>query len=265
MGYIVVNNSGKIEVVELDEFLSVAAIEGFPSPRYLLQVDQEKAYVSDLKSTSMTVVDLKSNEIAGTIECGKSTDRMVMTSDKVFACNWSAYYNNEENNTISVIDGINDDFIEYIEVTKEPNSIVLDKNQNIWVLCSGGFMNEEIPALYCIDGNSHAILKKLKFPEIASNPGHLTINPAGDSLLFLNNDIFIMDLEEDAIPLNSLISLDDKVVNGFSSDPVDGKIYVYNAVNYQQNGLVHVYNRDGEFLKNIEVGIIPGYISFSQP
>src|SRR6187551_1734336 len=46
-GYIVVNNSQKVEVVNMENFQSVGTIAGVRSPRYILPVSNSKAYVSD--------------------------------------------------------------------------------------------------------------------------------------------------------------------------------------------------------------------------
>ena len=54
LGFIVVNNSGKIEVVNMDNFRSVNTITGLTSPRYFLPVSESNAYVSDLYSGSIT-------------------------------------------------------------------------------------------------------------------------------------------------------------------------------------------------------------------
>lgn len=264
-GYIVVNNSGRIEIAGLNSFSSIQTVEGFLSPRFILQVSSGKAYVSDLKATGISVMDLDNNSIAGMVECGKSTDRMLLFHDKVFACNWSSYYNGEENNTVSVIDAVNNEFLSYIKVTKEPNSIVLDKNDNIWVLCSGGFMNEEIPALYCIDGDGLSVLKKLEFPFINSNPTHLVLNRTKDSLIFINEDVYIMDINDDTIPEEPFILSDGHLFTGCTVDPGSGNIYLSDAIDYQQNGLIQIYDPAGNYMTEIEAGIIPGYICFVSP
>ena len=89
--YIVVNNSGFIYAINSKTVEYQAKITGFTSPRYMTIVSQNKAYVSDLYSTSIAIVDISSNQVAGSVEVGRSTEEMELIGDEVFAANWSGY------------------------------------------------------------------------------------------------------------------------------------------------------------------------------
>ncbi|MEZ4827150.1 MAG: hypothetical protein R3C61_12865 [Bacteroidia bacterium] len=91
-GYLVVNNSKKIEVVSLADFSKIRTITDFASPRYLLPVSSSEAYVSDLFGGSVSVVNLSSGIIKGSIPIPGWTEEMLMTSGKVFICNLSREY-----------------------------------------------------------------------------------------------------------------------------------------------------------------------------
>ncbi len=54
--YIVVNNSGKIEVADQNNMTSAATIDGINSPRYIAFVSDVKAYVTSLYSDSVTII-----------------------------------------------------------------------------------------------------------------------------------------------------------------------------------------------------------------
>ena len=65
--YIVVNNSGKIEVINSGTLVSVATITGLISPRYISFINDYKAYVSSLYSDSVAIINLTDNAISGYI------------------------------------------------------------------------------------------------------------------------------------------------------------------------------------------------------
>ncbi|HRN42736.1 MAG TPA: hypothetical protein PK649_11780, partial [Vicingus sp.] len=134
-GYIVVNNSNKIEVVNISDFTSLATITGFNSPRYMLKINDSKAYVTDLYSNSIQIVNLNSNTISGNISVQGWTEQLVLLNDTAYVCDMT-------NNNILIINTITDVLIDSIKVGISPNSLVIDKNKKLWVMCSGGF-NEE--------------------------------------------------------------------------------------------------------------------------
>lgn len=61
--YLVVNNSGKVEVLDKRNFISISTIAGLRSPRYIEAVSSNKAYISDLYDKAITVIDLSNNSV----------------------------------------------------------------------------------------------------------------------------------------------------------------------------------------------------------
>ena len=55
--FLVVNNSSKIEVVDVATFRSIGNIAPLNSPRYILPIDSSTAYVSDLYEDKIYVID----------------------------------------------------------------------------------------------------------------------------------------------------------------------------------------------------------------
>ncbi|MBE0637361.1 MAG: hypothetical protein IH598_02445, partial [Bacteroidales bacterium] len=153
--WVVVNNSARIEVMKDSDLSSTDAITGFSSPRFLVKVSNEKAYVSDFYSSEIAILNLKSRQIQGFIPIGRSSEQMVMAGGKVFVAFWSNYgFDGLENNQLMVIDPQTNALTDSLLVGKEPNSMVLDAAGKLWVLCSGGFMAEEFPTLHRINPQS---------------------------------------------------------------------------------------------------------------
>ncbi|MBL7918308.1 MAG: hypothetical protein JNM96_07905 [Bacteroidia bacterium] len=80
--YIVVNNSGKIVVCN-EYFVVRRNISGLTSPRYIIPVSNQKAYVSDLYANAISIIDLNKGTKTGSIPCGGWTEKMVMLYNKV--------------------------------------------------------------------------------------------------------------------------------------------------------------------------------------
>jgi hypothetical protein len=163
-----------------------------------------------------------------------------------------------------VVNALGDILVDSVQVGLEPNSMVTDKNGNLWVLCSGGYLNEENPTLWKIAPASREVLAKFTFDDINTSPDNLEKNGAGDSLFFLNRGVFKMAITDIALPDQPFIQEDDgKYFFYLGVDPVNGAIFTSDALDYTKNGFVYRYDAKGNFLEKLDVGIIPGPFAFN--
>lgn len=265
--WVVVNNSAKIEVVNLNDTSSIGSsigsIEGFTSPRFMLPLLGTKAYVSDFVESGISIVYTHNFSISGKIDIGCSSEQMLLANGKVFAAFWSNYgFSHLENNKLMVIDAYTDQLIDSVIVGKEPNAIVLDKQGKLWVLCSGGFASEEKPSLWQIDPENLDILSAFIFPDINASPTSLCIDGEGETLFFLNQGIFQMSVSDLTLPTIPLIAEDGHLFYSLAVDPKSNEIFATDAIDYQQRGLVLRYHPNGTFVDSFRAGIIPGAMVF---
>ncbi|HZY24311.1 MAG TPA: DUF5074 domain-containing protein, partial [Bacteroidales bacterium] len=86
--YIVVNNSGKIEVIDPTTLVSKSTITGLISPRYMAIVNSSKAYVTSLYSDSVIIINLATSSISGYINLRRTSEAIAVLDNKVYASNW---------------------------------------------------------------------------------------------------------------------------------------------------------------------------------
>lgn len=257
VGIISVNNSSKLEFVSTLTLNSLGTLTLAESPRYTVFVDQQKAYVSDLYSDSLKVINPTTQSIIGAIDLKRSSETMAIANGKLFVACWSQLnHPDKENNMVMVVDINTDQVVDSIVVTKEPNSMVLDAEDNLWVLCSGGYLNEEIPALVQINTVTNSVEQTLSFESVANNPTSLNVNTTGDTLFYLDNGVFAYPVSDAALATTPIISQDDRTFYGLST--VENYVVVSDAADYQQNGMVYVYKRNGEEKTSFRAGINPG-------
>ena len=254
--FIVVNNSSKIEVINANTYKTVTTINGINSPRYICFFSEQKAYVSSLYGNKIYIVNPKTFSITGEIQTVCSTEKMLVYDEKVFVCNWSG------GNKILVINGNTDQVIYTVNVVKEPNSIVIDKNNKIWVLCSGGFQHEENAALLKINPDTYEIEKSLYFQSTNAYPVKLCINKTRDTLYYLNNHVFQMSIQANELPVSEYISGSGKTLYGLNISN-ESEIFVSDVADYVQPGTVFRYNAKGELIDSFITGVNPGEIIFT--
>ncbi len=271
LGFIVVNNSGKIYIIDSSTAEFKGSITGLSSPRYIHVINSEKAYITDLYARKITIFDpstfLKTGEIAVSNSKSEfnqhSTEKMIQYKNLVFTNCWS--YDNK----ILVIDKNTDQLIDSIEVFKQPNSLVIDKDNKIWVLTDGGFEGSpygyERPGLLKIDAETREIERTYRFA-LGEHPMSLCLNAGKDSLLFLNRHIWKMATSDKKLPEQAFIqSANINLYGGFYSlaiDPSNSEVYVGDAIDHAQNGVVHRYSPSGKLLDEFKVGISPGGFAF---
>ncbi len=260
-GWIVVNNSHVIFAIDINTFKEVGRIEDLTSPRYIYFVDDHKAYVTQLWDNRIFIVDPTRYEITGVIDVPNmkqgtgSTEQMVGYGKYVY-CNCWSY-----NNSIIKIDTETDRIVDRLTVGVQPTSVVLDKNNKLWTLTDGGFegspLGYEAPALYRIDAESFTIEKVFRL-EFGDTPSELQTNGAGDRLYWLNNDVWSMNVTASQLPVQPFLEQRDTHYYGLTVDPENGEVYVADAIDYQQQGMIYRYSPAGEFIDEFYVGITPG-------
>lgn len=265
--YIVVNNSNYIykanaRTLECDTTKRYL-LDGFYSPRYILPLANDKAYVSDLSGRDLWIVDPSNMSITGSIAMGKPTETMCMVGHEVYVTNWSNYYDNSVmNNTVMVVDAVNDMKVAEIVVGKEPNGMVVDAQGQVWVMCEGAFWDEdmELPSLWKIDPLTKRAICVRTFEATAMC---LAIDPQGEYLYYiLDGDVRRMALNNPAENDTFRISGEGKTFYKIAVNPYNGELYVTDAKNYTVSGAVYRYTSDGLSLGSFRAGICPGFILF---
>lgn len=263
--FIVVNNSKYIYKVNGNTFQcdleNPYQITGFISPRYMLPIASDKAYVSDLASTDLWIINPQTMTHTGTIPMGNSTENMIRVGDEVYVTHWSCFYDHVDNTNVQVIDVNNDVKIADITVGREPNCLVQDKHGYIWVMCEGESLDPSIPSeLWKIDPTTKNSTMVKSFDGKAMN---LAIDPTGTYLYyFRGNAVHRASIESPDVEDDFVIPSDGGNFYKLAVDPNTGDVYVTDAKNYVVDGTVYRYASDGTLITSFEAGICPSFMLF---
>jgi hypothetical protein len=255
-GYIVVNHSGIIHAVDPLTMRLKGSLAGLLSPRYIHFISSRKAYVTDLYASKITIFDPTDMVITGTIPtpAHTSTEQTTSHNDLVFVTCW------HEDNTILVIDSQSDKIVDSIVIGDYPSAIVKDKNQKLWVV-TGGFGSSS--ELYRIDAPSRRVEQVFPMAE-SDNFSKLTLNGSRDTLYYINRSLWRMSVSDQRLPLRPFIER-----GGASNyycvgvDPHTSEIYLSDALDYNQRGVVYRYSPAGELIDKFNTGISPGAFCFA--
>ncbi|MDE6341005.1 MAG: YncE family protein [Muribaculaceae bacterium] len=272
--WIVVNNSNVIFGVDADNFKETGRIDkGLISPRYIHFVDNDKAYVSQMYSDSIVVVDYKHYRVTGRIGVPAQAESMSDGSTEEFVQVGSYVYCNQWNygNRILKIDTKTDKVVGSISTGIQPYSIVKDKNGMIWCLCDGGGWADnpvgyEAPSLLCIDPEAMSVVKTFTM-ELGDVVSKLCVSGDGETLYWIMNrydetgkntgGVFSMAVDESSLPGVPTVASADKSFYSITISPAEENIYVADPLDYVQAGIVYVYSKDGVAIGSFKAGIIP--------
>ncbi|MBQ6433024.1 MAG: hypothetical protein IJJ94_03640 [Bacteroidaceae bacterium] len=278
--YIAVENSGIIWAIDAQTFrvrgqLVAGQTAHMTNPRYIHFLSDTKAYATDLYAPYITVFNPQTMAYVASISTEQpsafgysSTEQMVQYGHEVFTNCWS--YSNK----LLVVDTRTDALTDSITLTSwQPKSMVLDARGKLWVVTDGGYDTEEdsfgdnIPHLYRIDAATHTV--ELDQALDTDEGGvQLATNPDATVLYLINNDVYRMDITATHVPVRPFIQAERNSrglrhkLYGIGVDHRSGEIYVADAVDYSQAGVVRRYTSEGELVDEFRVGINPNGFAF---
>ena len=261
VGWVVVNNSHVVFAININTFKEIGRITNLTSPRYIHFLSDEKAYITQLWDNRIFIVNPKRYEITGYIEVPNmtresgSTEQMVQYGKHLYVNCWSYQ------NRIIKIDTETDKVVDELIVGIQPTSLALDCNNKLWTVTDGGYdgspYDYDVPSLYRINLDTFKVEKEFKF-QPGDAPSEVQLNGTKDKIYWLNNDVWEMDVAATNLPAEPFLPYNNTIYYGLTIDPVSGDVYVADAVDYQQQGLIYRYSKERKLLDSFYVGIIPG-------
>jgi len=264
-GYVVVNNSNKIEVVSLPDFKSKATISGLNQPRYFLQSPTNllKGYVTEwlggpapapYTAGRVSFIDLTTNKVTGSVPVGTNPERMAVVNGILYVANSSSSF-------LSAISDANGGPIGTVALPSPASEIVVDKNNSMWVLCGSDYGSQPATLLHFNAApNSMNIQQRFAFPSASAGGGGLRISPDGQQLYYgYGQGEYRMSITDTALPTTPLIP---RSFYGFDIDPTTGQLYATDALNYSSPGRLIRYQPNGTKLDSATVQVSPNGVVF---
>ncbi len=248
--YIVVNNSGKIEIIDSANFISQGVITGFTSPREIVKIGNDNAYVTDLYSSSIQVVDLNTKNITSNIVVSGWTEAVLVQNNY-------AYVSCPGASLIYKIDVSTHELVDSISTAASPLDLVLDKNNKMWVICSGNWGAND-GTLERIDLSTFVTEQVI---QLNSSASELCINNDLDKLYWLANGVNNLDVDQTSV-INSIVNSGSGYFYGLGVHPNSNDIYISDAIDFVQAGKLFRFNSQGDALDSTTLGINPHAIFF---
>ncbi len=268
--YIVVNGSGKLEMVDATTFRSVTEPLYFSYPRYFMQVDNDHGYLSNgSMEGKLYVIDLNDHIVVDSIPVGMGPENMLLVNNNVYVANSGGW---GIDSTISVLDIDSRSIVHTIVVGDVPIDMVSDADDNIWVQCKGyavygwdppyPLISETDAKLVKISTSSWEVLwSKIigKASDFEFTPVKMAIGGNGQNIYYLTaTGVFKIGKDDVELPGQPLIA---GSFYGMEINPSTGEIIVFES-SFTGSGLMKIYSPGGMLTGTQEAGIAPRDIVF---
>jgi hypothetical protein len=237
--WMVVNNSGKIWVVDSNSFQIKHEITGLSSPRHVAKINQNQAIVTDLFGGSLSVVNSNNFTVEKTIPLAGWTEDILLLDDKV-------WISNKNTDLIYTLNPTTLELGDSLRVRMNGARIIKDPlTADLILFCEAQWDLSTKACLYRIDPNAMSVLDSIEFT-LGESVNHMTLNSTGTELLYINNGLKKMSLNFSNPNIQSLSSLQGLNVYGLGVDPNRDEIHVSDAKDFNSKSTVHVLNQKGE-------------------
>jgi len=258
-GYVVVNNSRKIEVVDAI-FMSTATIEeGLANPRFLLKAEA-RLFVSNwgnfdenfaLDQSYVLILDSASFEVEGRVDTEDGTENLAYSDGFVYAAN-------SFTNTVSVLNAGTGTLSATLETGFSPGEMVVGSDGTVWLICGGNYQAND-GAIYKLGPAQSEVEVNL-----GSNPSAKLAIDQSAGLLYFINGTSVGKYSTETKALTSSFITENGAVGfygiGFSEE--EQVLYVADAQGFQGKGKVYRYSNEGNLLSTFDAGVGPNSFVF---
>lgn len=268
--YISVTGSNKIYITDLKAKLlkysnGASAIidpkndKNEPEGPRFLAADGGKVYVS-LKTGYVARIDTATLTIDKKVKVGSYPEQIIATNNKLYVANSGYGYDN----TVSVIDLNSFTETKKIDVVVNPNFLVKDNNNNIYVLSwgrtwGGANIKSSLQKLNATSEEVTALGTDIatKMAMNRSKDKIYIINEVYDSNWNLTINLSYYDLKTNKHVKTSFVTatgnIDLSKAYSISVDPVNGNIYIGTS-DFSNTGDMYIFSENGTFISKFDTG-----------
>jgi len=264
LGFLVVNNSQKVVVVNMKDFKVTKVINNFSYPRSVVRANNNTVYVSNgngYTDNYIYSIDLSTLKKSDSLAVATGPEKLILMDSKVYAAIAGGWKN--DGNTVVEIDPASFTVVNTFQVASVPVDIVADKDHNIWAYCKGMVTyDENWNATYSNMGISKINVSTKEvttFPLTtmsSSGINNIAASNDGSMIYYLNDGLYAMSVTATSLQATKLI---DHLFYGVDVDPMSSVIICLDDTNSE----AIFYDANGVKQFIFETAIFPNSVTFS--
>ena len=259
-GFIVINNSDRVEVIDIQSNISVGTIStgSGTSPWQIVFADDTIGMVTALYDNSVLLLGIRSMSVIGRVPVGSNPEGIAVAAGRAFVANSGL----GSGSTVTVIDIASRKAIKTMSVGDNPAGVVPSPDGMIYVVCAGYYdfsnpSNDTPAKLKIIDPLSLSVVDSLFLGDHAST---FAVSRDGWGYVPTSSKVLAIDTRARRV-VGTFVS---GSYYGVGVEDVSGDVYLTDPKNYVLPGEVAIFAANGQFRTKFGTGVIPGSIAFKR-
>lgn len=265
-GFIVVNNSSKIEVVRLPSLQWLRTIT-LPnsSPRYFLPINDSIAYVTELYAKKIWIINYTTGLAVGSITTNGWTEKIYKNGNQVFVQQKKNALLPGSTGTILKINTLNHaSQSTNLFGARDVLDMTMNNTGNLWVSVNEDTASQSKAAIYSYDSNLQ-LKKSFEFSVFGQKASMMSYNTQTDELYYVNQQVFKLPSSATQLPSAQVINTSGKNIYAMYVHSSTGDIYLSDAMDFVQPSQISRYQANGDFIHSFTAGVISGNFVFYEP
>lgn len=264
LGYVMANTSDRIDIFDLNTNMRTGQITDVASPRYMAVVAENKAYVSNLFSNSVTIVNLDTGSAGASIAAGSNPEDIALIDAYAYVANNGFGFDS----TLTKIDVASDVVADTLYLGCDgPRALEVDGQNELWVFCNGKTVYnadfteiiEQTNGQVLIVNNDEVFHRfELDAQMGASSAGQDTFyDPVSDRIFAVqDSSILVFDTTTNS-QLDSIAISGDESIGGVAYDAAANVLMLARITGFTTAGFVSMHAIDGTETGRFDAGIAP--------
>lgn len=234
LGFILVNNSQKVVVVNMKDFRIVKTIAGLSYPRSIVRANENTMYVTNgngISANHIYSIDLATLSVTDTLYLQGGPEAIIESGKRIFVAISGGW--NNDGNTVAEVDTETFSVKSSYTVSSIPVDLTADRNGNIWVYCKGAPDYSNYPdvsysgmGICRINITTNSVdtfpLSTMDAPGI----NNITAGADGSTIYYINDALYSLPITATSLPASGLVS---GLFYGIGCDPKTGNIICLDA------------------------------------
>lgn len=263
--YILMSGSENLNVIGIDNnvLLQAASFPGATPHDLLIDSTRNRAYITRLYTSSILVLNLASLAVLDSVTVGVNPQGMVLNGDDLFVCN-SGY---GASRTVSVIDVRADTVKRTLTLADGPTNAALAPDGRLWVVCAGNAFGTPATTgkVFIINTTTFVVEDSIAFSE----------NLWGNIAMGIDGYAYVLGVTSGSFyggPMHRIslatrnvgLRFVDGTFYSIAVDAVSGDVYLTDAMNFNANGEVLIYTKEGVLKKRFTAQRGPSVMEFKR-